>query len=543
MKNDETLSSSPSSSLPSGAPEGSETQRPKASSIIPSSSSDGFGPREQPDPAADPEALVRVKSGPVYSVFSKSMKRWIVGMIAVSSCISPMTANIYFPAMNAISHDLNVSVGLINLTLTTYMIFQGLSPTIFGDLGDMAGRRPAFIIAFSIYVAANIGLALQENYAALLALRCLQSAGSSGTLALGFAVVADITVPSERGKNMGFVSAGIQAGPALSPVLGGILSQYLGWRSIFWFCGMFAFVWLIPYSVFIPETSRKVVGNGSIPAQGWNMTAVAYVRQRRNPPPEGLVVQKRKLYLPNPFKTLRVVLEKDLRLILMYNSLLYVAFMSILATLSTEFARIYKLSEMQIGLCYLPYGVGCVAAAIAQGYMLDWNFRRIARKIGYAIDKKRGDNLSKFPIEKARIQLIVPFLVFGLAGVIGYGWALEREVMIAVPLVLIFFVGICINGAFALLNTLLVDGYPDAPATAVAANNLVRCSLGAVVTSLIAKMLNAFGRGWCFTFLSLVCVAFSPSLLALLRWGPGWREERRLRLQSKKEKAAQKGEK
>jgi len=326
-------------------------------------------------------------------------------------------------------------------------------------------------------------------------------------------------------------------------VLGGILSQYLGWRSIFWFCGIFAFVWLIPYSLFIPETSRKVVGNGSIPAQGWNMTVVAYVRQRRNPPPEGLAAQKRKLYLPNPFKTLRVLLEKDLRLILVFNSLLYILFMSILATLSTEFARIYKLSDLQIGLCYLPYGGGCFIAAIVQGYMLDWNYRRIARKIGHTIDKKRGDDLSKFPIEKARIQLIAPFLVLGVAGVISYGWALDRELVIAVPLALMFFVGICVNGTFSLLNTLLVDGYPDAPATAIAANNLVRCSLGAVHTSLIEKMLNAFGRGWCFTFLSLVCLAFSPSLWALLRWGPGWREERRLRLQSKKEKAAEKSEK
>ncbi|KAL8348222.1 hypothetical protein RB598_001506 [Gaeumannomyces tritici] len=505
------------------------------------------GSREQPDSAPDPEALARVPSGPAYTVFSKSTKTWIIVMVSISSCISPMTANIYFPALNAISHDLGVSVGLINLTLTTYMIFQGLSPTIFGDFGDMAGRRPAFIIAFSIYVAANIGLALQDNYAALMALRCLQSAGSSGTLALGFAVVADVAVSSERGKYMGFVSAGIQLGPALSPVLGGVLSQYLSWRAIFWFCGIFAFVWLIPYTLFIPETSRKVVGNGSIPAQGWNLTLVEYMRQRRHPTAEENTVQKRKLYLPNPFKTLKVVLEKDLGLILMFNSLLYILFMSVIATLSTEFARIYKLSDLQIGLCYLPYGVGCFAAAIAQGYVLDWNYRRIARKIGFTIDRKLGDDLSKFPIERARIQPIVPFLVLGLAGTIGYGWALDREVMIAVPLVLIFFVGICINGAFSLFNTLLVDGYPDAPATAIAANNLIRCSVGAVVMSLIEKMLSALGRGWCFTFLSLFCAAFSPSLLALLRWGPGWREERRLRMkkqkEEEKEKAAQQGEK
>ena len=52
-------------------------------------------------------------------------------------------------------------------------------------------------------LGANIGLALQNNYAALIVLRCLQSTGSSGTVALGNGVVADIASSGERGKFMG----------------------------------------------------------------------------------------------------------------------------------------------------------------------------------------------------------------------------------------------------------------------------------------------------------------------------------------------------
>lgn len=63
-----------------------------------------------------------------------------------------MLQNIYFPALNPIAKDMGVDISLINLTLTTYMILQGLAPTIFGDFGDMAGRRPAFILAISIYI-------------------------------------------------------------------------------------------------------------------------------------------------------------------------------------------------------------------------------------------------------------------------------------------------------------------------------------------------------------------------------------------------------
>jgi MFS family permease len=67
----------------------------------------------------------------------------------------------------------------------------------------MAGRRPAYILAFIIYLGANIGLALQDNYAGLFLLRCLQSTGSSGAIALGYGVVADVSTSSERGTYIG----------------------------------------------------------------------------------------------------------------------------------------------------------------------------------------------------------------------------------------------------------------------------------------------------------------------------------------------------
>lgn len=155
--------------------------------------------------AANPdlERLDRVSSGPPYSTFTKSQKGYIVFMIALGGFFSPLSANIFFPALNALSHDLRVSNELINLSLTSYMIFQGLAPTFFGDLGDMTGRRPAYMIGFVIYIGANIGLALQRNYAALLVLRCLQSTGSSGTIALCNGVVGDISSSGERGKYMG----------------------------------------------------------------------------------------------------------------------------------------------------------------------------------------------------------------------------------------------------------------------------------------------------------------------------------------------------
>ncbi len=505
------------------------------------------GERDAENQARDLEELATVPSGPVYSAFTTWQKRYILLMVTWAAFISPTSANIYFPALNPLAAELNVSNTLINLTLTSYMIFQGLSPTIFGDFADMAGRRPAYTLAFIIYLGANVGLALQDSYIALFFLRCVQSTGSSGAIALSYGVVADISSTAERGSYIGIVGVGTMMGPALGPVIGGILAQFLGWRSIFWFLVIISALFLIPYFLTVPETGRNVVGNGSIPPRGWNMSVIDYIRFRKEAKSDyGLtrtataesrrlaqaeLAVHRKLRFPNPLNTIHIIMEKDVGIVLFYNALIYTAFYDIIASIPQLFQEIYGFNDLQIGLCYIPFGVGCAVASWVNGKLLDRNYRRVARSIGFTIDRKRGDDLRNFPIERARIEIIWPMLSVGLACVLGYGWVLEKNANLAAPLVLHFFIGLCVNGTFNILSTLLVDLYPESPATATAANNLVRCFIGAGGTGIINIMINSMGRGWCFTFISLVCAAAMPLLWAEMKWGPQWREERRVRLE------------
>lgn len=379
----------------------------------------------------------------------------------------------------------------------------------------------------------------------------VQSGGSSGTLALGYAVVADIATSAERGKYMGIVGAGINVGPALSPVIGGVLAQYLGWRAIFWFCFIFSCAVLLLYAFSVPETCRNIVGNGSVPPQGWHMTLVdlarASIARRKTSKAAGGsgrggpqrqaqadAPQRPKLRFPNPLRALAVALDKGVGLVILYNSLLYLVFIISVATLSTQFKDIYGYNDLEIGLCYLPYGAGCFLAAIGQGYMLDWNYRRVARKIGFTVDRKRGDDLSNFPIEKARIMPLYVFVTVGLVAMILYGWVLELRPSPAAPLCLHFVIGLCITGSFGILNTLIVDLSPDAPATAVAANNFVRCELGAAATATVQLMIAAMGTGWCFTFFALLPAVCSPILWAETRYGIQWRAEKRARREAKR---------
>lgn len=115
-----------------------------------------------------------------YSVHSLKQKRLILFIVAFAAMFSPLSSFIYYPALESLALDLNTSLGRINLTITSYMVVSGIVPTMWGDLADQIGRRPVYIAMFTIYIAANIGLAMQRSYPALLVLRMLQSIGGSG---------------------------------------------------------------------------------------------------------------------------------------------------------------------------------------------------------------------------------------------------------------------------------------------------------------------------------------------------------------------------
>ncbi|MCJ1384891.1 hypothetical protein MMC17_008009 [Xylographa soralifera] len=117
---------------------------------------------------------------PPYSHFTKTQKRLTFLLVTFAATFSPMSSFIFFPAINALSTSLHISVEKINLTITSYMIVAGIAPAVIGDMADMTGRRTVYLLTMGIYCVANVGLAVQSSWTALFVLRMLQSAGGAG---------------------------------------------------------------------------------------------------------------------------------------------------------------------------------------------------------------------------------------------------------------------------------------------------------------------------------------------------------------------------
>jgi hypothetical protein len=112
---------------------------------------------------------------------------------------------------------------------------------------------------------------------------------------------------------------------------------------------------------------------------------------------------------------------------------------------------------------------------------------------------------------------------------IAYGWVMNFKTNLAGPVITLFLTGHTATGAFSSLNTLIVDINVESPATAAAANNLVRCPFGAGAVAAAVPLINKIGMGWACTFVAGVWLVTSPMLWAVFKWGHGWREEKRIK--------------
>ena len=282
--------------------------------------------------------------------------------------------------------------------------------------------------------------------------------------------------------------------------------------------------------LFFPETGRAVVGNGSHRPPTWNASLFDPILKKRvaaDPSISGPPIARLPLRFPNPILTLALLFDKEASLILFSTGFLFAGFYGLMAVLPSQLEHIYGLNSLQIGLVFLSSGIGGSIAAILTGRLMDFNFRRHARKLGLdPSDTRRLRTLSAFPIEKARIELALPFIVLGASSVLCFGWVMHFQTHLSGLVVLMFFVGHCTTGAFTILSTLTVDLFPERPATATAASNMTRCWLGAGASAGVVPLVGRIGNGWTFTAVAALWLCLCPPLLAVMRYGPSIRKKK-----------------
>ncbi|KAK2600014.1 hypothetical protein QQS21_005248 [Conoideocrella luteorostrata] len=368
-----------------------------------------------------------------YHIFSRCQKWHLVYLVSIAGSFSPLSSNIYFPAIDTISSELHIGPSLVALTITIYMIVQALSPSLWGPISDMSGRRVTLAATLVIYSAANFALAFTSNFAMLLGLRGLQAFGSAATISISAGVIADIANPGERGGFMGVNAGTRMIGQAAGPVFGGLLNSKWGFRSIFWLLFVQSIIVLMVLLVFLPETQRKIAGNGSTPLHGFHKPWLYYIFPPREWP-TAKTTQSQALNLPRisfkqvlvPFKYL---LQKDVFVLLSWGSLIYTIWSMMTSSTTTVLLHSFpSLTQWQIGLCFLPNGLGCILGSVCTGMLLDRTFKSVEKKYKEEHDLPATmsvHSIPDFPYERARLRFMPYFSLSFIISVALYGPSFE----------------------------------------------------------------------------------------------------------------------
>lgn len=336
--------------------------------------------------------------------------------------------------------------------------------------------------------------------------------------------------------------------------MGGVIAHLMGFRAIFWFLvilGGFATVIIL---FFLPETLRQIAGNGSIPLTNVRHQPLCEKLRKKkdtsrnsldsDPPPDTTNTGSSRTNITyrdflSPFLFL---LEKDVACALYFGAVVYTVWSMMTTSTPFLFIKYFKLDTLQIALCFIPNGVGCVVGSAVGGRQLDHDFRTAEDSYRYKWNLPHSHHLPKqelpgdFPLERARLRQMPGLLYIFVFGVLVYGFSLNAGATLALPLIAQFVVGCASTAVLNLNNTLTVDLYPGKGASATAVNNFARCLLGAVGVSLTEVALQRMEASVLFAVLAGLVFVSMPAVMAEWRWGMRWRKGRMERVKSKEKK-------
>ncbi|KAJ4300850.1 hypothetical protein N0V90_002938 [Kalmusia sp. IMI 367209] len=498
-----------------------------------------------------------------YSAYTVKEKWTLVAIVGAAGCFPILTFNIYLPALGRAAtvrvlhrdqdvfansfQDLQVGAEAINLTIMTYLIVQGVVPLLWGPLSDCLGRRSVYLYTIILYHISCIILSFSPSFAVLLVFRGIQAVTITSAASIGYAIIHDIEIPTERDNFYDFIQ-GVRNGTLLlAPIVGGLTSMWANFRCLFVVLFALSLALLVAIAFLLPETLRSIAGNGTRPLTGIHQPLVwrckifgkpAHVDESLQPAARLALPSARKFLGP-----LRLLGEKDILFSLLFSGMIFAIWTVVTITTASLFKRAFALNEALLGLAFLPNFVGAIAGSALIGNLLDDDFKRAC------LTYKRAHSLpptttvcrlslpADFPTGHMRLVRLPALVITFVITLSFYGYSLAYLNLtslggwICIPLFLQFLISASAHAICGVHQTLISELWSnDGSNAASVTSNLVRSLLAAIGVAVVQKILECIGSGPTFLALGLVVLVLVPLPIMQWFWGEAWRQARRERI-------------
>jgi MFS transporter, DHA1 family, multidrug resistance protein len=199
-----------------------------------------------------------------------------VAVLAALSASGTLATNILLPSLPGIAIAVGVSSAQVTAAITIFLAMFALGQLVVGPMSDRFGRRVPVMTGFAVFFAGSVWCAFANDLPTLLAGRVVQAAGACATSVLSRAIARDLFEGEKLARVLTFVMVAMAAAPGFSPLVGGALDHFFGWRSTFAFVAIFAAFAATAYFIVFGETHlvlRAAFNPWAIAKNYWSLSA------------------------------------------------------------------------------------------------------------------------------------------------------------------------------------------------------------------------------------------------------------------------------
>lgn len=187
---------------------------------------------------------------------SKKQYFKLILILGSLTALGPFSIDMYLPGFSGIAKDLNTTVANVSMTLSSYFIGISAGQLLYGPLLDRFGREKPLFIGLLIYILASLGCVFVTDIDTFIGLRFIQAVGSCAATVASVSMVRDLFPVKDIPKVFSLLMLVVGLSPMLAPTIGGYVTAYYGWHTVFLILMCMGIVILVASQFFLPNTYK-----------------------------------------------------------------------------------------------------------------------------------------------------------------------------------------------------------------------------------------------------------------------------------------------